>query len=339
MIPQEKLDEIKKALETSSRPLIFFDDDCDGLTSFLQLRELNKDSIGILVRGNPTLDTSYLKYIEEHQPDKVFVLDKPMIEQEFIDKTSQKIYWLDHHPLQKNVGLNYYNPLQYDPKNSTPTSYWCYEITKKHPWLAAIGIVSDWHFNIPEEFKKNYADLLPKNINTAEEALFNSKLGLIIKIISFNLKGSRKEIQKSLEALKKLKDPYELLKKNTEASTQLIKKFKSINQKFLDYKSCIDNTNKDFILFIYNDSKVSISADLSNELVHENPKKVVLVGKEHSNKVMFSIRAKHQNLPEILDKIFSEIRGYGGGHENACGACIHSEDLDIFMTKIKDNLK
>ena len=40
MIPKKEIKEIRKALSESARPLIFFDDDPDGLCSFLQFYRL-----------------------------------------------------------------------------------------------------------------------------------------------------------------------------------------------------------------------------------------------------------------------------------------------------------
>src|SRR5690606_14795129 len=117
----------KSKLDESHKPIFFFDDDCDGVTSFIQLYKYKQEGYGVCVKGKPLLERRYIKKVEEQSPDKIFVLDKPLIEQEFIDGVTQEIVWLDHHPVQKNKGVLYFNPRQYDDKINWPTSYWVYQ--------------------------------------------------------------------------------------------------------------------------------------------------------------------------------------------------------------------
>ena len=157
MIPQKQLEEIRSYLKKSENPLFFFDDDCDGLCSYLLLKRYIKNGKGIILKTSPNLDMSFVKKVQENMPDLVVILDQPIIAQEFIDNVHVPIVWIDHHPIVKRNGIHYYNPLQLDKDDNRPVSYWCYQITKQDQWLAVIGSVADWHIpEFIEDFIKNY---------------------------------------------------------------------------------------------------------------------------------------------------------------------------------------
>ena len=75
MIPAAQIKKLREALETSARPLIFFDDDPDGLCSFLQFYKLNPESYGVVYKRAGPLDETFLNKVEEVQPDAIFILD------------------------------------------------------------------------------------------------------------------------------------------------------------------------------------------------------------------------------------------------------------------------
>src|SRR3989344_3558509 len=93
------LEQIKEFLNKSENPLIFFDDDPDGLCSYLLLSRYFKKGYGVIIKASPKLDISYLRKVEEYCPDLVLILDQPSIEQEFVDKINVPIIWIDHHPV------------------------------------------------------------------------------------------------------------------------------------------------------------------------------------------------------------------------------------------------
>ena len=72
MIPEEKIQELREAFVQSARPLIFFDDDADGISSFLQFYKLNPDTKGVIYKTAGPLDGSFKKKVEEYQPDRIF---------------------------------------------------------------------------------------------------------------------------------------------------------------------------------------------------------------------------------------------------------------------------
>lgn len=343
MIPNSDLELFKSKLKSTVRPLFFFDDDCDGVSSYLQLRRLVSDGKGVIVKGRPILEEKYVRQVNEYQPDRVFILDKPMVEQGFLDKVSVEKLWLDHHPVQDNKNVSYFNPQIIDKNDNRPTSYWAYKIAnldgKGSLWLAAMGIVSDWDLSLIDEFKKEYPDLVSGKIDKPENVLFNSKLGELIKIVNFNLKGQVQDVLKSIDALSKVKDPYEILEAKTPQGKYLYKKYKYINESFESHKKAVDVQDGEMLIFKYKDSYMSITSDLANELLYENPGKIIIVGRERDNEIMMSIRSSNKNISESVEYAAENVGGYGGGHTHACGACINKDYFDYFLETLKEKLQ
>ncbi|MFH1505541.1 MAG: DHH family phosphoesterase [archaeon] len=339
-LTKKEISEIRKELETSTRPLFFFDADPDGLCSFLLFYRFVKDGRGIIIKSKPILEEIYANKVDEFCPDKVFILDKPLVSQEFLNKVSQKKIWLDHHEPQNKKKVVYYNPRIHDDKDNRPTSYWCYQVVKQDLWIAMVGTVGDWHLpDFKDEFIKDYPDLLPKDVKTPETALFETKLGHLIRVFSFNLKGKTEDVKKSFKIMTRLKDPYEVLNQTTAQGRFVYKRFERINEKYEELKKTVKVTKDPIIVFTYKDVKYSFTGDLSNELLYRYPDKVILIAREKSGEFKCSIRSAKKNLPPILKKALEGVKGYGGGHEHACGACVDVDDFERFVENLKTGLK
>ncbi len=335
-ITEKQLQEIRDELENSFRPLFFFDDDPDGLCSFLLFYRLIKEGKGIVVKSSPELDEKFLHKVDEYNPDKVFILDKPLVSQDFLDKINIKIIWIDHHEPVKRKKVTYYNPRINNDKDNKPTSYWCYKIVEQDLWIAMIGIVGDWHLpDFSGQFSKLYPDLLPKDIKRPEEAMFKTELGKLIKIFSFILKGKTQEVMKCVKILTRIKEPYEILKQTSPQGRFIYKRYKQINEQYEELLSSIKATSSKLIVFTYKQDKMSFTADLGNELLFKYPKKVILVGREKNGEFKCSLRSSGIKLPPILKEALKSVDGYGGGHTYACGCCINKKDFKKFVENIK----
>ena len=335
MISDKDLKKLKEGLDSSERPLFFFDDDCDGLTSYLIFKKYKGVGKGVIIKGKPIVEYRFSGKVIEYDADSVFILDKPMVEQSFLDNIPYSKYWLDHHEPQTNTNVNYFNPRIKNNEDNSPTSYWAYKTVNKYLWLAALGTVADWSLVLKDEIVKEYPDLLSKDVKTPDEALFNSNLGKLVKIINFNLKGSQKEISQSIKEFEKIETPYELLNNTSEASNHLIKKFDKINEKYVKLKNSVVNKD-DKVLVHHYDDETSLTSDLANELSYENPDKIVVVGRVKNGKIMMSIRSQKLKIDDMVSSTAEQLGGYGGGHEHACGANIPFESLDVFVNKLKD---
>ncbi|MFT4282991.1 MAG: DHH family phosphoesterase [Candidatus Woesearchaeota archaeon] len=330
------LQKVKSELQNCVKPIVFFDDDCDGTASFVQYYKFIGDGKGVCVKGKPIVEERYSSKVNEFSPDLVVVFDKPLAEQEFFDSISQKKVWVDHHPVQNPKGVSYFNPLIYLKENVSPTSYWVYNITeKKYLWLAMVGCLGDWSLVLKDEFVKKYPDLLDKKIDDPASALFNSKIGFLVKIINFNLKGSARDVMKSVKVLTRIESPYEILDKTSSKGKFIYKKFEKINK---EYQSLLDNVSvddSDFLVYIYDNLNVAISADLSNELLYLHKDKIIIVGRKNSDKVVMSLRSSKKPIINALNVALEGVDGFGGGHDLACGAVVSQKDFDVFLEKFK----
>ncbi len=144
MLTNTQLNQIKESLEESQNPLFFFDNDVDGLCSFLILQRALKRGKGVSIKSFPRLDKSYLRKVDELNPDKVIILDKAEVDREFIDFLYEQqipVLWIDHHkveiPKETLEKIEYYNTIP----SAEPITYVAYQIfkNKQDRWLAMIG--------------------------------------------------------------------------------------------------------------------------------------------------------------------------------------------------------
>ena len=151
MLSQEQIAEIREHLEKAQNPVFFFDNDIDGLMSFVILRRYLGRGKGVAIKSFPELDKSYIHKAEEFNSDYIIILDKPIVSNEFLEEAKQRnlpILWIDHHEIDSSYtgdNLSYYNPIFSHNKSSEPTSYIVYKISarKEDLWFAMAGSISD----------------------------------------------------------------------------------------------------------------------------------------------------------------------------------------------------
>lgn len=338
-IEQEK--QIRKALTNSARPFYFFHDDPDGLSSFLLLYRYKREGKGYVVKAVPSIKLEHYKKIEEYNSDACFILDIAIVEQEFLDKSKIPVYWLDHHtPLQREK-VHYYNPRISFNKN-LPTPIMCYQIVKQDLWIATLGSISDWVMPpFVEEFKKKYPTLLPKKVKTVQEALYKTKLGLLIKIFSFILKGPTSKVYKNIKALTRIQDPHDILEQKTPAGKFIWKHYEKINKHYevLLKQAIKKNKGKKLLVYTYTSDKLSLTKDLANELIARFPEKIIILGREKDDEVRCSMRAEQGvRLDLALQKALQGVNGHGGGHEQACGGAIKKKDFKKFLKQLEEEI-
>jgi hypothetical protein len=344
MIPDKQIKEIREELQYCKKPLFFFHDDPDGLCSFLLLYKFVGDGKGIVIKSSPKVDINFLPKVEEYQPDKIFILDLALVNQDFLDAVKVPVIWIDHHdPIQREK-VRYYNPRIENQKDNTPVSYYCYRITEaeKDLWIAICGIVGDW-FMLPlsKEFSKKYPDLLPAAITKPDKVLFSTKLGELIKILSFILKGTTSEVMKCIKIMTRIEGPNEILGQTTPRGNYIYKRAMLIKKEYdRIFEDAMKVKRGDIIEYQYAGGKYSFTKELSNELLFQNPDKIILVCREKSGEMKCSLRSGPSVLlPGLLEKSLRDIDGYGGGHEHACGVCVKKEDFNQFMQNLKEELK
>jgi len=333
---------IIEELDMCKRPLFFFHDDPDGLASFLLLYRYKKEGHGTIVKTSPRIDDKFLRKVEEYQPDKIFVVDIAMIEQEFIDTVKVPIVWIDHHEPQDRDRIMYFNPRVEKRTDNLPASYLCYKAVNQDMWVAAVGCIGDWFFPpFADELRKKHPGLLPEDITKPEDALFNSPLGKLVIYLSHIIKGKTSDVMKAVKILTRIKDPNEILEGTTPQGLFLKKRAEKIEQDYQEILkhalSKVDAEDK-FLIYIYKDDKMSFTKELANELLYRYPKKKIIVGRERNDEVKCSIRGTGLNLPSIVQAALVGVEGYGGGHEYACGVCVKKGDFDRFVDEFKKEI-
>jgi len=142
---------LREELENCKNPLFFFHDDPDGLCSFLLLYRYVKEGHGKVFKAKPGLGVNFVRKVEEYMPDKIFILDIPIVDQEFIDKVKVPIVWIDHHGPYDRNNVHYFNPRVHDNNDARPTTYQCYLIAGEESWESLIGCLGDWY--LPDFYK------------------------------------------------------------------------------------------------------------------------------------------------------------------------------------------
>lgn len=343
LIPFEDSLSFRKKICKYNRPLFLFDDDADGVCSFLLFYKYFDDGAGVIVKGNPEVQESYLNKIIEFRPDCIIILDKPLVSEGFFEGTNLPIFWLDHHDVQRPQNVSYLNPRLYDPNVASSTSSLVWELLstdesfnkEDYEWLFRVGALSDWDEAALKDISKDLKEVIGKDISAIEEGLFESKFGSVINLINFNLKGRKHEAMKSVKCLNEINNFQELLDGETEPSKFLNKKYSEVNKEYELIKSSVSvDPQKKVLAFTYHSDVASITAELSNELLHLHPDKIILVARAHKNRYLCSIRSKDIDIADTISGTASKYGGYGGGHKNACGASIPVDYFDLFVEEL-----
>lgn len=342
MINETKINEIRRLLLESERPLFMFDDDIDGLCSYLLLKRLAKKGQYTIIKSSPTLNSRFINKVVETRPDRIFILDKPLVDQEFVDDANVPIVWIDHHEPQTEIrGVKYYNPRIEDDKDNRPTTEWCHRVANQDEWIALAGIIGDWHMpEFAERYSKEHSDLLPQT-KSIGKAVFESQIGLLIKIMAFALKGKTTDVKNNIKILEEAESPYEILNRTTKNGKKLYEYFESINRHYEKLlKDAIKCETKDKVMiYLYLSTKHSFTGNLSNELMFRFPDKIIVIGREKEERVVLSFRSSKIELPELINEALQGLDGYGGGHKLACGGNIKKEDFPEFIKRFKELIK
>ena len=344
MLTEKQVKEIRLHLEKAQNPLFFFDNDPDGLCSFLILQRYIGRGKGIPIKSFPELMPEYFRKIRELNADYVFILDKPLVSVGFfeeINKINIPVVWIDHHVTDNLIPdfVNYYNPTLNKKRTSEPVTALCYQISKKKEdlWISIIGSVSDGF--IPEnykEFEKKYPDLSMKSKN-ALEIFYRTDVGKMARMMSFGLKDRTTNVINMIRFLIKAKNPYEFLHADLKNSFQ--KRFHQIDSKYqhlLKKAVALGKKQRKIIFFQYG-GDLSMSSDIANELTYLFNNRNIAVVYIKGSKANISFRGN-----KIRTGFLKSIEGLegatGGGHENAVGGQIKIEDIEKFRENLEKNL-
>ncbi len=342
MLTDKQVLEIKKHLERAQNPIFFFDNDQDGLCSFLLLQRYLGRGKGVPIKSFPGMTAEYFRRVRELQADYIFILDKPMVFDDFFEearKVNTPIVWIDHHLTTQKIPdyVNYYNPLSNKNKSEEPVTALCYQVTRKKEdlWIAVVGCISDRFVpSFYREFEKQYPELTI-NSQEATAIYYKSLIGKIAKMFSFGLKDRTTNVINMIRFLTKVKSPEDVLNESSKNYT-MHKRFNDIESKYhrLLKKAIGLEKNKDKILFFQYGGDLSISSDLANELSYLFPEKLVVVAYIRGSRANISIRGE-KSRDIFLEAIKGLEDATGGGHEEAVGGRMKIEDIEKFRTNIE----
>ncbi len=342
MLTPAQVQLLKEELKTAKNPLFIHDDDADGLCSYLVLYHIHREGRNFIPKNGKKLDAGYLKYIQEMNPDKIFVLDIHDIDQEFLDKIKRPVFWIDHHEPKERTNVHYFNPKIKDPDSYFPTTRMAYQVSENPDdlWIATAGCLADYHLpDFIDEFRARYPWLLKKKRNLPE-TIYKEKVGQLVKLFFFMLKGPTSEVKESLKNLRKVKDVSEIFNKTTPEGAQLCERFERLNGYYENLLKDVRKkaTRSDVLLYEYTDSQWSFTANLANELTILYPKKVIIISRKKGDDYKCSLRAQFP-IAGAVEKALVGVQGYGGGHPNACGAVIKEESWNLFLKQFKEEVK
>jgi len=340
-LSQNQINQIREQLDNCNNPLFFFDDDQDGLCSFLQLYRYKGEGHGVIIKVTPKIGTAFLRHVQQYSPDKIFILDIAIVEQEFIDEAKVPVIWIDHHGPYERQNVKYFNPRISNWEDNHPTSFMCYQVAQQDLWLATIGCIADWFIpHFLEDFKKEYPDLIDVQFKNPGDIIYKTKFGKLIRIFSFILKGKTSEVMKCVKILTRIKSPYEILNQETSQGSFIYKRYEKVNNMYepllKEMLKTAEKTEENFIIFTYKDDQSSFTTDLSNEAIYRYPDKIVLIGRERNDEMKCSLRSSKIILPPLIEKALVGLNGYGGGHEFACGLNIKTADFEEFLRRFKE---
>ncbi len=342
MLTKKQVSDVLDHLERAQNPVFFFDNDLDGLCSFLLLQRFIGRGRGIAIKSFPEMDVNYFRKVEELNADYIFILDKPLVSKDFFDKTREKnipVVWIDHHKVDNFLPefINYYNPMFNSPKSDEPVTALCYQIVnnKRDMWIAVLGCIAD---NFMPDFYSNFLEEYPelaKKTKDPFEVLYKFKFGEIARIVSSGLKDTTTNVVAMLKFLMKAKSPNEILEESTK--THLL--HKRAEEIYTKYRKLFDRAEEvakksGKIVFFKYSGDLSISGELSNELKFYFPKKIIVVARVNGIKINLSLRGK-----KIKDYFLKAIEGIesarGGGHEDAVGGQMNDNDFDKFKERLE----
>jgi len=347
MLSGKEIKEIREHLEKAQNPVFFFDNDVDGLVSFILLRRFIGRGKGVAIKSFPELDESYARRVDEFNADYVFILDKPIVSESFLEEIRKKnipVVWIDHHDVPKPKKINnlsYYNSL--DGELGEPISYVSYVVSgkKTDAWISLIGCISDNY--IPpfyDDFVKDYPTVSIRNPDSAFQVLYETDLGKMILMFSFSLKDRTSSVVAMINFLFNVKSPFEILKEDSN-NKNIFKRYVQVRKfydKILEKAKRVARGPKKLIFFQYG-GDMSLSADIANELSYRFPGKVILVAYSKGASANISIRGS-VDVREITLKALKEIpNSSGGGHKFATGAKMSFDDLPKFKRIFEEELE
>lgn len=339
---------VKKKLDSCHKPLYIYDGDPDGVLSLLIMQKQFGEGKSFLAPH--AVEEGLVEVVNGQDHDIIIILDIASIAEEVFSAFKGDIVWIDHHQAitYKKKNLIYFNPMSFSNGDNRCTTFWAFLLSDcKYLWQGCCGMVSDWQFPpFADAFRKAYPKMLPEDISGLPHAMFESQIGLLGRIIGFNLKGDITSIKKSITALAKIKEPSEIFDETTKPGRTIMKKYHKVQEEYANSLELLKKAgdNDDPILIMeYREHNFSYSSELSNESLFLFPhKKMIIIARRSSDRYRCSLRSNvdtHIDIPQLLDIAFSRVHGSGGGHYHSCGCWVALDDFEEFSSIMRAETK
>ncbi|MDP3882427.1 MAG: DHHA1 domain-containing protein [Nanoarchaeota archaeon] len=348
MLSKEQIAEIKGHLDKAQNPLFYYDNDADGLCSFVLLRRAIGKGKGVAAKSYPALNAQYAHKVHELNADYVFILDKPLVGEDFLeemDKIQIPVVWIDHHDLGKEPydkdkfpNVHFYNSA-HNGGVGEPVTYLAYKILEKEEdsWIAMMGCIADHYLpDFKEEFAKKYPELWRNDIQKPFDALYKSEIGKLAQALSFGIKDSITHVVQFQNFLIQCKGPEEIFAESKGNENFRIK-YSEIRKKYdVLLEKAKAQVGEKVVFFEYS-GDLSISSEIANELSYLYPNRHIIVAYSKGGGVNISLRGK--KVRDIFNKVIVGFEGAsGGGHEEAIGSRIRKDDLEKFKNLFEEEV-
>lgn len=350
MLPKKKLAELRERLESAQHPVFYYDNDADGLCSFLLLRRWLGRGEGIAVRSYPELDERYAQKAVEKGADVAVVLDKPVVAFAFfhaLERAGIAVVWIDHHVVQYDSqalpsSVSVYTSVsgRYEKKGGEPVSAIAFVVCarKEDAWIALMGCIADHYLPMfAKEFAKRYPEYWKKNVRKPFDAYYGTEIGAIARSLNFGLKDSAKNVERLQQHLLHCQSPADVLAetKENEHFREIVMALQRHADELLEKAG---RAREGRVIFFAYGGATSMSAELANALVYHYPQCRIAVVYVKGAVANISMRGK--GVRGVLERLLHKFEhASGGGHEEAVGARIQSKDVERFGEQWKQEVQ
>lgn len=308
MTIKTKIKQITKKINDSEKPVMFYDTDTDGATSYLQMKKAFPKITGFPFQRDLQRQKDLIQKIPQ-KTDLIVIFDAAFLTQDFLELIKEyEIIWVDHHPtndedLIKQYKIVHLNPLSYDKTDNRAASYWAYHISGKIDLsLAVLGSVSDYYliediilklhkenfqtfntlFKLTEEKKKELFKFMKKHkfndltvrqeiIDWIQYLVYTAKLIEFKNFFDFTFKLEDEKIINAMKLIEKLSIP-EIKHAINAGKGELFEDYQNLNKQYqtLQKKASKTKTTDSKILFYEYKSENGFTKTLSEQLCYEN---------------------------------------------------------------------
>ncbi|MCA9353850.1 DHH family phosphoesterase [Candidatus Nomurabacteria bacterium] len=351
--PLKDIETIRKKFAKAKHPLLFFDADTDGTSSYLQLRRAFPNLKGFpLSKDYKHQQRLALQISSEH--DLIGFFDTPDICDELFEAARDKVVvWLDHHVGNskdwiKKLGILHFNPLNYDLRDHRPTTYWSYLIAdmKENLPLVTMGSIADFFLlsvikelfeydeksfrallRIPAKKRKelftflDLHDFADEHVKREREdwiRYLTYDCGLIKYKMFFDMIYKLGDDEAVLSFLESIKEPFlpHFKKELEKNSSSLMVAYREMLGEFETIMKTTLSEEKDLIIAEQRGSNCSYARQVAEELGYRLKHWKVVVAvfqKKDAEWMNISFRGNHFNVLELAQGAASGLSRASGG--------------------------